>query len=304
MLLVGACGVVFIGTLFPLVADILRLGKISVGPPYFNTLFVPLTLVLLLVLGVGPLLRWKHDELGPLLRRLAPLLLISLVAGFGLPLLAAEQFHFLVALALSLAFWVMLTSLYDLADGLRHKADRLVALAALPHGFKGMLLAHLGLAVCVIGVAITSAYSVERDVRLRVGEAVNIGPYEFQLNSLRDKRGPNYIATRARVEVRTQSGDVETVLEPEKRIYTVQRMPMTEVAIQPGLTRDLYLALGEPLADGSWAVRIYYKPLVRWIWLGAVLMALGGLLAIADPRYRLARRQAATVPGGADVAQA
>ncbi len=209
-----------------------------------------------------------------------------------------------MALALSLAFWVILTSLYDLADRLRHKANRLAALAALPSGFKGMLLAHLGLAVCVIGVAITSAYSVERDVRLRVGEAVSIGPYEFQLNSLRDKRGPNYIATRARVEVRTHSGDVETVLEPEKRIYTVQRMPMTEVAIQPSLTRDLYLALGEPLADGSWAVRIYYKPLVRWIWLGAVLMALGGLLAISDPRYRLARRRAATVPGGADVAQA
>ncbi len=304
LLLVGACGVVFIGTLFPLVADVLHLGKISVGPPYFDTLFVPLTLVLLLVLGVGPLLRWKHDEPGPLLRRLAPLLLISLAAGFGLPLLAADRFHFLVALALSLAFWVMLTSLYDLADRLRHKADRLAALAALPSGFKGMLLAHLGLAVCVIGVAITSTYSVERDVRLRVGEAVSIGPYEFQLNSLRDKRGPNYIATRARVEVRTHSGDVETVLEPEKRIYTVQRMPMTEVAIQPGLTRDLYLALGEPLADGSWAVRIYYKPLVRWIWLGAALMALGGLLASSDPRYRPARRRTATVPGDADVAQA
>ncbi len=304
LLLVGACGVVFIGTLFPLVADVLHLGKISVGPPYFNTLFVPLTLVLLLVLGVGPLLRWKQDELGPRLRSVAPLMLISLVMGFGLPWLWAAPFHVLVALALSLAFWVILTSLYDLADRLRYKANRLAALAALPSGFKGMLLAHLGLAVCVIGIAITSAYSIERDVRLQVGEAVSIGPYEFQLNSLRDKRGPNYIATRARVEVRTHSGDVETVLTPEKRIYTVQRMPMTEVAIQPGLTRDLYLALGEPLADGSWAVRIYYKPLVRWIWLGAVLMALGGLLAISDPRYRLARRRAATVPGGADVAQA
>jgi cytochrome c-type biogenesis protein CcmF len=305
LLLVGACGVVFMGTLFPLLADVLQLGKISVGPPYFNTLFVPLTLALLLVLGVGPLLRWKHDDVGRLVRRLAPLMVISLVLGIGLPLWLSGEFRFLVALSLSLAFWVVLTSLDNVRDKLSYKSNRLAALLTLPRSYQGMILAHLGLAVCITGVAVTSAYSVERDVRLRVSEAVTVGPYEFRLLSLHEEPGPNYVTTRGQVEVRTPSGQVETVLEPEKRLYTVQRMPMSEVAIQPGLTRDLYVALGEPLADGVWAVRIYYKPFVRWLWLGAVLMALGGTLAVSDPRYRLARRQqAVTVPGGVDVVQA
>ncbi len=305
LLLVGACGVVFMGTLFPLLADVLQLGKISVGPPYFNTLFVPLTLALLLVLGVGPLLRWKADDAGRLVRRLAPLMVISLVLGIGLPLLFTGELRFLVVLSLSLVFWVVLTSLDGVRDKLSHKPNHLAALLTLSRSYQGMILAHIGLAVCVTGVAITSAYSVERDVRLRVGEGVTIGPYEFRLLSLHDVPGPNYVSTEARVEVRTPSGYVETVLEPEKRLYTVQRMPLSEVAIQPGLTRDLYVALGESLADGIWAVRIYYKPFVRWLWLGAVLMALGGMLAVSDPRYRLARRrQAVAVPGGVDVIQA
>ncbi len=303
LLLVGACGVVFMGTLFPLLADVLRLGKISVGPPYFNTLFVPLTVALLLLLGVGPLLRWKRDQAGRLLRPLLPLLLLSLGLGFALPWLFGGGLPLLPGLALGLALWVVSTSAYDVYHRLRLKSGGLAALGTLPPAYQGMTLAHLGLAVCAIGVTVTSANSVERDVRLRVGETVTVGPYDFHLRSLRQLPGPNYSATEAQIAVRAGGAEL-TVLTPEKRIYTVQRMPMTEVAIQPGLTRDLYLALGEPLPDGAWAVRIYYKPFVRWIWLGAVLMALGGALAVSDPRYRLARRQAAIAAGGTDAVQA
>jgi cytochrome c-type biogenesis protein CcmF len=291
LLLVGACGVVFTGTLFPLLADILDLGKMSVGPPYFNTLFVPLALALLLVLGVGPLLRWKRHDFKQLLPRLLPLLLLSLATGLLLPVLFTGEWQFWVMLAISLVSWVLLTTLYDLRDKLTHKTAPWIALVRLPRGYKGMILAHLGVALCVTGVALTSAYSVGRDVRLQAGEKVAVGPYQFRLLSLQDMDGPNYRATQARVEVLRKNGTVAAVMTPEKRFYTVRQMPMTEVAIEPGLTRDLYVALGEPLADGSWAVRIYYKPFVRWIWLGALCMALGGALAISDPRYRMASRQ-------------
>ena len=309
LLLVGACGVVFMGTLFPLLADVMNMGKLSVGPPYFNALFAPLAMALLLALGVGPLLHWKQHDLKKLAPHLLGLLALSVVLGIALPLLFAGELRFWVALSLSLVFWVLFTSLYDVRDKLAHKPSPLSALFKLPRGYQGMLLAHLGVAVCVTGVALTSAYSVERDVRLRVGETVAIGPYDFRLLSLRDVEGPNYRATQARVEVLSKDGREVAIMEPEKRLYSVQQMPMTEVAIQPGLIRDLYLALGEPLSDGAWAVRVYYKPFVRWIWLGALCMALGGVLAISDPRYRMARqqramREAAVLSGGADVAQA
>lgn len=310
LLLVGACGVVLVGTLFPLLVDILQLGKISVGPPYFNALFVPLALVLLMALGVGPLLRWKRDDLKRLTRPLAWLAALSLLLGMGLPLLVSGEFHALVMLSLSLVCWVLLASTYDMWSKVSHKTYRLRALLSLSRSYKGMVIAHVGVALCVTGIAITSVYSVERDLRIEVGKTVTLGPYAFHLLSLRDIQGPNYIATQARVEVLNREGTVEAILTPEKRLYTVQQMPMTEVAIRPSLTHDLYLALGEPLANGSWAMRIHYKPFVRWIWLGAVFMALGGFLAISDPRYRLARRQRwtqhSTVPvaGDANVAKA
>jgi cytochrome c-type biogenesis protein CcmF len=310
LLLVGACGVVFIGTLFPLLVDILQLGKISVGPPYFNALFVPLALVLLMVLGVGPLLRWKRDDLKRLARQLGWLAALSLLLGIGLPLLVSGEPHTLVMLSLSLVFWVLLASTYDMWSKVAHKTHRLSALLSLSRSYKGMVMAHVGVALCVTGIAITSVYSVERDLRIQVGKAVTLGPYEFHLLSLRNIQGPNYIATQARVEVLNRKGTVEAILTPEKRLYTVQQMPLTEVAIRPSLTHDLYLALGEPLANGKWAMRIHNKPYVPWISLGDVDMALGGFLAISDPRYRQARRQRWTlrntgpVAGDANVAQA
>ena len=166
-----------------------------------------------------------------------------------------------------------------------------------------MLVAHLGMAILVTGVAVTSHYNVERDVRLAIGETVEVGPYDFRLLSLERADGPNYQATRATVAVFDGERRIAT-MRPEKRFYIARQMPMTEVALRPGLIQDLYLALGEPLDDSAWAVRIHYKPFVRWLWLGALVMALGGVLAIMDPRYRLTRRRATVPQGGSDVAKA
>ena len=301
LFLVGACVVVFTGTLFPLLVDILGQGKLSVGPPYFNTLFVPLTLALLVALGIGPLLRWKQHPGQSLLKQSLPWAALSLTLGFGLNALLAERFEFLVGLSLSLVFWVISGMVVDLRQRLTHKQNRSAALLRQPRWYIGMLLAHLGLCITVTGVAVTSAYNVERDVRMTLNETISVGPYQFHLINLQNFDGPNYRATRATVEV--LDGDrVITILQPEKRLYTVQQMPMTEVAIDPGLTQDLYIALGEPLEDErSWAVRIHYKPFVRWLWLGALVMALGGVIAISDPRYRLVRRARQVVAtGGAD----
>ncbi|HXH02387.1 MAG TPA: heme lyase CcmF/NrfE family subunit [Candidatus Competibacteraceae bacterium] len=305
LLLVGGCAVVFTGTLFPLAVDVLNLGKLSVGPPYFNTLFVPLALVLLAVLGVGPLLRWKRDSAGRLWRPLAPWLAAAGVLGLTLPSLVGAEFRWLVSLSLALVLWVLFSSLQDLRERLEHRSRPWYSAWHLPRAYKGMLLAHLGLAVTVTGVALTSHYSVERDVRLILEQSVQIGPYRFRLDALENADGPNYTATRARIEVRDGADRIVRLMTPEKRLYTVQQMPMTEVALAPGLLRDLYVALGEPLDQRSWAVRIYYKPFVRWLWLGALLMAAGGLLALLDPRYRLARRRATVAAGGsANVARA
>jgi cytochrome c-type biogenesis protein CcmF len=304
LLLVGACAVVFTGTLFPLLIDVLQMGKISVGPPYFNALFVPLTLALLVALGIGPLMRWKQHDGRQLARRLLPWALVSIALGFGLNALLASQFYFMVGLSLSLVFWVVITEFLDVSDKLANRHNRWTAFWYLPRHYKGMVVAHIGVVIAVTGVAITSAYNVERDVRLAVDETITVGPYDFRMLSLTDFNGPNYRATRAEVEVLDDDEPI-ALLKPEKRMYTVQQMPMTEVAIRPTLTEDLYLALGEPLDENSWAVRIHYKPFVRWIWLGALVMALGGFLAISDPRYRIARRtRHALIPEGSDVAQA
>ncbi len=304
LLLAGACLVVATGTLFPLIIDVLELGKLSVGPPYFNTLFVPLSLLTLLLLGIGPLLRWKHHELRSLLPRLGILALVSSALALVLPWLAGVEYYSLVVITLALSVWVILCMGYDLQQRLRHQPNTLLGLWQLPRAYKGMQIGHLGLVVTVVGVALTSHYSIERDVRLALGQTVQVGAYSYHLSELNKKQGPNYTSTRATIEV-LDNGQVLQVMHPEKRTYTVRMMPMSEVALSPGLVRDLYVALGEPLDDSSWAVRIYDKPFVRWLWLGALIMALGGLLAILDPRYRSARLRAqAIATGGAHVKQA
>jgi cytochrome c-type biogenesis protein CcmF len=273
VLLAAAAGTVFLGTLYPLLIDAVGAGKLSVGPPYFEAVFVPLMAPALFLMGVGPLARWKQTSLPELAVLLRWALAVSLAAGILLPL-AMGTWHAMVGFGLALAIWVVLTALLTLRKSWRQSRSHY-----------GMVVAHIGVAVFVVGVTLVKGYDSEKDVKLRAGESVELGGYVFRLEEVSDVRGPNYVAARAQMTV-TRDGKPVTKLAPEKRIYTVQQMPMTEAAIDAGLTRDLYVSLGDALGDGAWLVRVQVKPFVDWIWVGCLIMALGGLLAASDRRYR------------------
>jgi cytochrome c-type biogenesis protein CcmF len=261
-----------------------------VGPPYFNSVFIPLTLPLVVLIGVGALARWKQDDGAALFAKLRVPMLLSLVLGVTLPAVLAPSFHWGAALGVSVAFWILFTTLLWFKE--RAGNGRLaVTLANTSRAQWGMVLGHLGVAVFVVGITLTSLYSSEKDVRLAPGESYHLGGYDFKFLGAKHLVGPNYDGDHGFVEV-YQDGRLITLLEPEKRIYRVSQMPMTEAGIDAGLFRDLFVALGEPLGDqGAWSLRLYHKPFVRWIWLGALIMSLGGLLAALDRRYyRLARR--------------
>jgi cytochrome c-type biogenesis protein CcmF len=290
VILVVASASILLGTLYPLFMDALELGKISVGPPYFNSVFVPLMLPLVLLMGLGPLVRWKEDSPSVLARRLWPYAVGAVALGTALLVLLAGHAAFGVAASVALAIWIALSSGAGLARRLGNRG--LVAgLRGLPRGYVGMHLAHLGVAVFVIGVAVSSAFSREQDVRMAVGDSLTLGGYTFQFEGVSRVPGPNYLATRGTVRV-TRGSEPVLVLHPEKRQYGSQASPMTEASIDAGLTRDLYVALGEAAEEGGWSLRVYYKPFVQWIWLGTVIMGLGGLLAATDRRYRLASERA------------
>jgi cytochrome c-type biogenesis protein CcmF len=281
--LVVAAAAVFIGTLYPLVIDALKLGKISVGPPYFNTVFVPLTLPLVLLVGFAAAMRWKQNRVGPLLRRVAFAAPLALLLGLVFPWLALRSGSVMVCAALVLAFWAMLTAVADVLRWARSSAGRV------PAGVWGMNLAHFGLGVFVLGVTLTSAYSVERDVRLQPGESASIGRFEYRFEGVREEAGPNYDAQVGRVRLAQDGREIATV-RAEKRLYRAQGSVMTDAGVHARLHRDLYVALGEPLDGAAWSLRLYYKPFVRCIWLGGLLMVLGGMLAVSDRRYRLRAR--------------
>ncbi|MHB1369120.1 MAG: heme lyase CcmF/NrfE family subunit [Pseudomonadaceae bacterium] len=284
LLLVVATAMILLGTLYPLLLDALSGAKLSVGPPYFNAMFVPLMAALLLALAVGILVRWKDTPLRWLLGMLTPVLIVSAVLG-GLGALAFGDFHWAVLAVSFLAAWVVLASVRDLLDKTRHKG-LLNGVRSLAPSYWGMHLAHIGLVMCALGVVLTSQQSAERDLRLAPGESLELGGYQFVFEGAQHHEGPNYTSDRA--TIRVLDGDRQiAVLHPEKRLYTVQQMPMTEAGIDAGFTRDLYVALGEPLGDGAWAVRVHIKPFVRWIWLGGLMMAFGGMLAASDRRYRV-----------------
>lgn len=284
LFLLTATVTVLLGTLFPLVADALDLGKLSVGPPYFNLLFVPLTLVLMVFMAIGPHINWKRDTLSKRLLPLWRVLIASVVAAIALPLLVYGNLPWLVALSIGLSAWVLGALFEDVLVKTRHASTRWVGLKKLTPSYWGMQLGHIGLVMVVLGVALTSHYSVEKDVRLAPGETLTVGDYVFRFDGVEDHRGPNYTAQRGTLVV--SSGPWSEVLHPEKRIYRVQQNPMTEAAITGTLWRDLYVALGEPLDNGAWAVRVYVKPMVRWMWFGALVMALGALMSLLDKRYR------------------
>ena len=285
VILVVALAVVMIGTLYPLAYEAATGGeKISIGPPYFNVVFVPLMFVLAACLAVAPVSRWRRTP-ARLFRGAALLLGAAAGLGVALPLAFAGTFEPGAALAVALAAWIAIV----------HVADAWRRRAAWTRGYAGMVIAHLGFAVSLAGVAVTSTFSHALDVRMDVGDSVTLNDVTYRFAGLRRVDGPNYVADRG--EFVTDAG---VALYPEKRLYDARAQVMTEAGIAAGFTRDLYVTLGEKLPDGSWAVRINDKPLVRWVWLGALLIALGGTLAITDARYRrLARRDAAagTAPG-------
>ena len=285
VLLVVACAAVLLGTLYPLFLDALDMGKISVGPQYFDAVFVPLMLPIVATVGVGAMLNWKSDRLEGRGRVLVAIGVAAIVGGA----LLALQFspYKLTALAsFALALWVTGGVLYGIAHRVRNKRRRLSAVLQAPAAFWGMSLAHLGIAVFTLGVAMTSIYTVEQTVRMTVGDEHTIGERTFFFRDLEEARGPNYRAVVATFEVREGDGPPLSV-HAEKRFYDVRRDTMTEAGIDAGISRDLFIALGEPLEGGAaWSVRLQVKPLIRWIWLGCVLMSLGGLVAALDRRYR------------------
>ena len=289
VLLVVAAGSVLLGTLYPLLIDALGMGKLSVGPPYFNSVFVPIMLPLLFLIAVGPLANWKHADPRDMAQRLRLAAMLAVVAGVGLPFLVGEWTP-LIALGLLLAVWIVASSAFQIRARLKSGWP--------PRAYWGMHLAHIGIAVFVVGVTLVKGYEVERDVRMAVGDTVTLGGYTVRLKGVAQVPGPNYMAQRGDIEL-SKNGEVLRTLNPEKRSYFSSQMPMTETAIDSGLTRDLYVSLGEPLdAQGSaWSVRVYYKPFIVWIWGGCLLMALGGGLAASDRRYRLKARS--TVVQGA-----
>ena len=284
LVLVVASAMILLGTLYPLILDALTGAKLSVGPPYFNALFLPLMAVMMLALGVGVLMRWKDTPVNWLARMLAPVLVASAVLGFAASWLFGD-FHWAVLATCVLSAWIVLIGVRDLLDKTRHKGG-LKSMFSLSRSYWGMQIAHAGIAMCALGIVLSSQYTVERDLRMAPGEQVEVNGYQFLFEGTRHQQGPNYTADFGVVRVK-EGGREIAVLHPEKRIYTVQRMPMTEAGIDAGFFRDLYVALGEPLENGAWAVRLHVKPYVRWIWLGGLLMAFGGFLAVLDRRYRV-----------------
>ena len=304
VLLVAALGSVLLGTLYPLFLDALDLGKISVGPPYFDTVFVPLMTPAIFLMGIGPLAQWKKASLPELATRLRWAFGVSLATALALPFVLG-QWTPLISLGLMLAIWIVTTSAVGLRERLAHAdgSSLLGRLAAVPRSYWGMLLAHCGVALFIVGVTMVKGFEVEQDLRMNVGETATIGGYTFRFDGTQQYKGPNYIAARGTFRV-SQDGREVTVMYPEKRRYNVQNQTMTEAAISPGFARDLYVSLGEPLEDGAWSVRLYHKPFIDWIWGGCLTMAVGGVLAISDRRYRLAwRRKEAEVPAATQMAR-
>jgi len=294
VLLSVAAASVLLGTLFPLIVDALGFSKLSVGAPYFNKVFVPLMVPMVLMMGLGPLARWKQASVPDLLTRVRWAFAASLVIALALPAVLG-RWSPMISLGLLLAFWILSTSLLDLRKRLAGREQGLWArLRSQSPSYYGMQFAHIGVGVFIIGVTLVKGYETERDVRMNVGDTVMAGGYTFRFDGVREEKGPNYIAAKGRVTI-TRDGQPVTELYPEKRQYNASGMPMTEAAIQTGLLRDLYVSLGEPIpdTDGAWAVRVYHKPFVDWIWAGCLFMALGGILAISDRRYRIHSRRKA-----------
>ena len=288
--MVTAAATILLGTLYPLFLDALGLGKVSVGPPYFNSVFIPLTLPVAALVGIGAMSRWKRDQFGRLMGKLWLVLAVSVLLGCTLPLLFGNSYEWLAAVGLTLALWTASSTLYGMYDRVRHRRDKLTALLNQPRGIWGMSIAHMGIAVFVVGVTMVSLYEQEKDLKMVPGDSYELGGFTFQFEGVRQLSVQNYISYMGTVNAYRRDRQVASIF-PEKRFYPIQADPMTEAGIQPGLFRDLYVSLGERLDDtGAWSVRVHVKPFVRWIWMGAIFMAIGGFLAATDKRLRSTSR--------------
>ena len=291
LLLVVAASSVLLGTLYPLVMDALELGKISVGPPYFESVFVALMAPAIFLMGLGPLARWKKSSLPELAIRMRWAFGVSMITALLLPLTMGE-WKVMVSFGLLLAFWVITSIFVSLWQRIKNSSHQglFTKLAKQSRSYYGMNFAHFGIAIFIIGVTMVNGYETEKDVRMDVGDTVAIGGYTFRFNGTNEVPGPNYQGIVGDIEV-LNNGERINLMHPEKRTYNASGMAMTEAAIDTGIFRDLYVALGEPLGDGSWVVRVYHKPFVDWVWFGCLLMAFGGALAVSDKRYRIKVRK-------------
>ncbi|MFK7975057.1 MAG: heme lyase CcmF/NrfE family subunit [Halioglobus sp.] len=276
---------VMFGTLFPLFMDALGQGKYSVGPPYFNAVFVPLMALLAPLMGFGPISRWKKDETARWKAELLVPAVIALVCGVTLPLLG-ETYNVWVALATSLSAWLVIGLMRDLWLRVRSANSFLRGLRRIPASYWGMQLGHLGFAACMMGIVVVSQFTLEHDLKMSPGDTHEVAGYDFRFVEVAKVNGPNFVADEARFDVFI-GGELIAQLAPQKRRYLASGQVMTEADIDAGLSRDLYVAMGEPIGDeGAWAMRLHYKPMVRWMWLGAILMGLGGFATVMDKRYR------------------
>jgi cytochrome c-type biogenesis protein CcmF len=267
---------VLLGTAYPLLIDGLGLGKLSVGAPYFNAVFVPLALPFLLLMGVAIHTKWQHDELKRLIRHVYGLVGVSLILP-TVVLMSWGEMNLAVYLGLVCAVWILGSNVQALFERVRKRGQ-------LNAGFIGMLLAHTGVAMTVLGIVVSSGFGLQRDVKMAPSEHLSLGGVTVGFISESSLSGPNYHGYKTCFKVSVNGH--ERIIFPEKRVYDVSQIAMTDAAIDSSWFRDVYVALGEPLKDGAWSVRLYYKPMVRWIWAGGVMMMLGGLVALGDRRYR------------------
>ena len=297
VILVVAAVTVLLGTLYPLLVDALGYGKISVGPPYFNAVFVPIMSILFIIMGIGPLIRWKKAKQGELRKRLLSPSVFSIAFGLLFPVIYAGEFNALVAMGITLATWVFLVVVKEVIN--QYKLAGKLTTSHL-----GMATAHAGIAITIVGVTIVSMYESETNVKMALNERVTISGYQIEFKGIKHVEGPNYSAEQGQINIYKVTGPNESefvsLLKPERRTYRVQTMGMTEAGIDPGLFRDVYVALGDPLPGDAWAIRVHYKPFVRWIWLGAIFMGAGGILSMLDKRYRRKKTVVVNSPVVAD----
>ncbi|EPQ5227566.1 heme lyase CcmF/NrfE family subunit [Providencia stuartii] len=286
VILTAAMLVVLLGTLLPLVHKQIGLGTISIGEPFFNTMFIALMVPFALLLGIGPLVRWGRDRPAAIKKLLIIATVLTVILSFALPLLMEDRVEALTVVGLMMACWIAILAFAEMRVRISKKIK-------LTPSYWGMVLAHLGLAVTIVGIAFSQNYSIERDVKMKPGDSISIRAYTFVFNGVKEADGPNYQGVIGSISVK-EKDKVIGVLMPEKRFYSVSRAVMTEAAIDGGFTRDLYAALGEEVAKDTWTMRLYYKPFVRWIWSGGVLMAIGALFCLFDPRYRRRKLQGET----------